>query len=555
MNCPKCEQPFRAEIWLIVDAAERPDLLERAKNGVLHEIACPRCGPLGQVDVPLLLYFSHPPLPGGEGVGVRLLFSPARQTTAEQDREQARGLLEHLQASLGAAWQEDWLENIPIVPRPLLPVALSEGLEAVERKMAEALAAQLPPELRQALEELARSGVEIRTPEDLQRLLESRPDLREKLERAIGDHLSPAENELQCRFQEALALQGQAENRPQLWPDVLTRWQALIEDAQRQNDPMLAASAKGNLANSYFRLYEISGEDAWAVQAQRLFEEIGRTFTRSLHPQAWAMSEHSLGNLWLRRYERSGEEAHAQAAEAHYENALEVRRREVAPADWAMTEHALGNLWLRRYERSGEEAHAQAAEAHLRNALQEYRREVAPSQWATVQHALGILFARRYERSGEEAHAQAAEAHLRNALQEYRREVAPSQWATVQHALGILFARRYERSGEEAHAQAAEAHLRNALQEYRREVAPADWAMTEHALGNLWLRRYERSGEEAHAQAAEAHYENALEVRRREVAPADWAMTEHALGNLWLRRYERSGEEAHAQAAEAHYEN
>ncbi len=43
------------------------------------------------------------------------------------------------------------------------------------------------------LEELARSGVEIRTAEDLQRALENRPDLQEKLERALDEeaHLWP----------------------------------------------------------------------------------------------------------------------------------------------------------------------------------------------------------------------------------------------------------------------------------------------------------------------------------------------------------------------------
>ncbi len=29
LNCPNCSQPFGAGIWLIVDTAERPDLVER----------------------------------------------------------------------------------------------------------------------------------------------------------------------------------------------------------------------------------------------------------------------------------------------------------------------------------------------------------------------------------------------------------------------------------------------------------------------------------------------------------------------------------------------
>ncbi|MCX7609830.1 MAG: CpXC domain-containing protein, partial [Anaerolineales bacterium] len=68
LTCPRCNRPFQAELWLIVDAAERPDLLEKAKQSRLHEIACPQCGHPVQADAPLLLYLDSP-LPLGEGPG------------------------------------------------------------------------------------------------------------------------------------------------------------------------------------------------------------------------------------------------------------------------------------------------------------------------------------------------------------------------------------------------------------------------------------------------------------------------------------------------------
>jgi hypothetical protein len=110
LTCPRCGQSFQAAIWLIVDAAERPDLLEKIQVGTLHQIPCPHCQFQAEVDAPLLLYFSDSPLPSGapfgddKGPGVRALFSPAQGTTAEQDQEQARALLERLQQSLGNAW-------------------------------------------------------------------------------------------------------------------------------------------------------------------------------------------------------------------------------------------------------------------------------------------------------------------------------------------------------------------------------------------------------------------------------------------------------------------
>jgi hypothetical protein len=107
LTCPRCGQSFQAAIWLIVDAAERPDLLEKIQAGTLHQMVCPHCQFQGEVDAPLLLY--NPPLPSGapfgddKGPGVRVLFSPAQGTTAEQDQEQARDLLERLRQSLGDA--------------------------------------------------------------------------------------------------------------------------------------------------------------------------------------------------------------------------------------------------------------------------------------------------------------------------------------------------------------------------------------------------------------------------------------------------------------------
>jgi DNA-directed RNA polymerase subunit RPC12/RpoP len=61
LTCPRCGQPFEASIWLIVDAAERPDLLEKIQAGTLHQVVCPHCQFQGEVDAPLLLY--NPPLP------------------------------------------------------------------------------------------------------------------------------------------------------------------------------------------------------------------------------------------------------------------------------------------------------------------------------------------------------------------------------------------------------------------------------------------------------------------------------------------------------------
>jgi tetratricopeptide (TPR) repeat protein len=121
--CPKCDQRLDLNIWLIVGIAERPDLAERIRNGTLHDAPCPHCENVGRADAPLLLY-----RPDAEPC---LLFSPAQNTTSDQDREQAAGLLQHLRDSLGDEWRDEWLaEGLPGVPRELLPAALSDDPDA-----------------------------------------------------------------------------------------------------------------------------------------------------------------------------------------------------------------------------------------------------------------------------------------------------------------------------------------------------------------------------------------------------------------------------------------
>ena len=76
LECPDCGQTFDAEIWQIVDTAERPDLVEKIREGTLHTIPCTNCDHVGAVDVPLLLYRPEE-VP-------HLLFSPAQGTSQEE---------------------------------------------------------------------------------------------------------------------------------------------------------------------------------------------------------------------------------------------------------------------------------------------------------------------------------------------------------------------------------------------------------------------------------------------------------------------------------------
>ncbi len=127
INCPHCQSGFDAQIWLIVNTFEQPDLVERLEVGSLHRLDCPHCGATVQeVDAPLLLY-----RPGEEPP---LLFSTAQQTTGKQNQESKELLVWLLQDRLGTEWQDSWLEILVPVPRQLLPMVLVEGLEALEKQ-------------------------------------------------------------------------------------------------------------------------------------------------------------------------------------------------------------------------------------------------------------------------------------------------------------------------------------------------------------------------------------------------------------------------------------
>ena len=125
ISCVACGYTINFDVWQIVDAVERPDLLEKISNGILHDAYCPQCNKLIiQIDSPLLVY-----RPGCDPV---LLFSKSEETTVRQDQEILRSLLTRLERSLGSNWPKNWEEDeISTLPsRTILPVYLREGGEA-----------------------------------------------------------------------------------------------------------------------------------------------------------------------------------------------------------------------------------------------------------------------------------------------------------------------------------------------------------------------------------------------------------------------------------------
>ena len=155
VTCPHCDQDFHPDLYLIVDAGERPDLLERTREGTLQDLSCSHCHQaVGQPDAPLLFY--------RPGEDPPLLFSPAQRTTEEQNQQHVVGLVGRLRESMGDDWREEWVaEGLSGVPRHLLSAALSDDPEGALRQQMDQAAAELErlrhkdPEAYRRLEEEA----------------------------------------------------------------------------------------------------------------------------------------------------------------------------------------------------------------------------------------------------------------------------------------------------------------------------------------------------------------------------------------------------------------
>ncbi|HHH41554.1 MAG TPA: hypothetical protein ENK56_06070, partial [Chloroflexi bacterium] len=274
-TCPQCGRTFEAEVWLIVDLTARPDLAERIKEGTLHTVSCPHCGHGVEVDAPVLVFRPHPTPAAGRGERPfaptpPLLFSPARRTTPEQDRQQAAALVAALRERLGDQWRDEWLtQGLPTVPRDLLPLALTEGWEAAQREMER--------QARQALE----------------RLREEEPEAYRQLEEAATQAMQAAE-----RAQRLLEQLGEAEDKERFLREHLDEFddgvlaalgllaQAAAASGERETAEGIAAVAAGVLA---LRLEQ-------NPMARRMMEvlaeagELGQTLFAFIQADTWAES-------------------------------------------------------------------------------------------------------------------------------------------------------------------------------------------------------------------------------------------------------------------------
>lgn len=105
LTCPSCGQQFAAEVWMLVDAEEQPELAHALREGTLNVVTCPHCGHRGPAGAPLLF---HDP------ANRRVYFAAPPGAAEHELREQVQSLLYLLIGSLPMEARHPYLGDVQV---------------------------------------------------------------------------------------------------------------------------------------------------------------------------------------------------------------------------------------------------------------------------------------------------------------------------------------------------------------------------------------------------------------------------------------------------------
>jgi hypothetical protein len=105
LTCPACQAEVTADVWALVDAAERPDLAEALRAGTLDLVTCPSCGHQWPAGAPLLF---HDP------ASRRVYFAVPPDAEEHRWREAAQSLLYALVESLPEDDRRPYLGDVQV---------------------------------------------------------------------------------------------------------------------------------------------------------------------------------------------------------------------------------------------------------------------------------------------------------------------------------------------------------------------------------------------------------------------------------------------------------
>jgi len=144
-TCYACGETTPVRSWIIIDAAEKPDLIQRVKDGSIWEVTCSSCGESISPDLPLLLYFPEDTprflfvsrLSDGKGypeIVIKGLFSDLVASSGDQELQDQ---YHHQQAWVLKEDLSDRLKDYPEVPLRDFDWSIYPALKQCEMLMPE----------------------------------------------------------------------------------------------------------------------------------------------------------------------------------------------------------------------------------------------------------------------------------------------------------------------------------------------------------------------------------------------------------------------------------
>jgi CHAT domain-containing protein len=368
-TCPACGQTWEPEVWQIVDAAERPDLVARIHEGILHAVTCPACGETSTADTPLMYHDQE------EG---QLLLAIPEGWSGERGQQENRRLFPLLRAGLDIEG-----ELPPYLERTR---QLHGGLPLLSRTLRGEVdeSVTLPPELRRAVEalgpELGQQLLEIivraSSPEEFEAELEKHPQLREALAGAgAGPGLGDVPPDVAPILQELARPAGRAD-----MPRRIELCQQALRRVNREENPALWAALQNTLANSLVQTPR--GDRADNIeQAIHHYAQALEVYTRQAFPSDWAMTQNNLATAYSDRI-RGDRADNIEQAIHHYAQALEVYTLEAWPERSRGVYSGRGHAYFAQADWAA--AHAdydaairQAEEARLASLLEEVSERIS----------------------------------------------------------------------------------------------------------------------------------------------------------------------------------
>lgn len=173
------------------------------------------------------------------------------------------------------------------------------------------------------------------------------PSALQRLERALSlledaDALRVARAEL--HLSAAGILHERAAQRPELLPATVPHYHSALHLIQREDAPLLWASAHADLATAYLTMpmVEASSQLRLGIAAQSLRQAL-TVFTRDEHPQRWASVQLNLANSMVYTPSKHRQENLVEAVEI-YEAVLQSRDRDGDPLGRARVLANQGNV-------------------------------------------------------------------------------------------------------------------------------------------------------------------------------------------------------------------